>query len=331
MKRLPISLLAAALSVAGLHAQIPESLIPELSTSTTTSVNYDMDDISSFTLSSMDADWRNPGNGFSGQISYDVVAEHFMGLNIAYQFAPWIKVKAGVMKMQYIHELAYSPRTLECSGYSLGTSYLGGYTKDLCGLNSRARDVGVMLSGSLLKRNDRYLLSYTAGVFNGNAYSFKDDNHSKNFAASLLYSPTKHLNISAGTMIGKYSVDDNTLGDRNRYTIGVWYDDGQYFLKGENIYGKTGEMKSNGTSLMLGTWFNPNMAIAVRGDHFYKDLDDTKNSRINKVDVCFSHKLGKVFRYRFQYSHTFNADPAKDDVNMLTLSISMKFSTKDLK
>lgn len=331
MKRLPISLLAAALSVAGLHAQIPEGLVPELSTSTTTSVNYDMDDISSFTLSSMDADWRNPGNGFSGQISYDVVAEHFMGLNIAYQFAPWIKVKAGNMKMQYIHELAYSPRTLECSGYSLGTSYLGGYTKDLCGLNSRARDVGVMLSGNLLKTGDRYLLSYTAGVFNGNAYSFEDDNHSKNFAASLLYSPTKHLNISAGTMIGKYSVDENTLGDRDRYTVGVWYDDGQYFLKGENIYGKTGEMKSNGTSLMLGTWFNPNMAIAVRGDHFYKDLDDTKNSRINKVDVCFSHKLGKVFRYRLQYSHTFNADPAKDDVNMLTLSVSMKFNSKDLK
>ena len=330
MKQRLTTLLAAALTTAGLHAQIADAWIPELSTSTTTSVNYDMDDISSFTLSSMDADWRNPGNGFSGQISYDVVAEHFMGLNIAYRFAPWLQVKAGNMKMQYIHELAYSPRTLECAGYSLGTAYLGGYTRDLCGLNSRARDVGVMLSGSLLKHNDRYLLSYTAGVFNGNAYSFKDDNHSKNVAASLLYAPTSHLNISVGGMIGKYSVDENTLGDRNRFTVGVWYDDGKYFLKGENIYGKTDEMESNGTSLMLGTWFNPNMAIAVRGDNFYKDLDKS-SSRINKADICFSHKLGKVFRYRLQYSHTFYADKGVKDTNMLTLSVSMKFNAKDLK
>lgn len=322
--------LAVVLYSTGLHAQISEKWVPELSSSTTTSVNYDMHDISSFTLSSMDADWRNPGNGFSGQISYDVVAEHFMGLNIAYRFAPWIQIKAGNMKMSHIHELAYSPRTLEVAGYSLGTSYLGGYTKDLCGLNSRARDVGVMLSGDLIKKGDRYLLSYTAGVFNGNAYSFKDDNHSKNFAASLLFSPTQHLSISAGAMIGKYSIDENTLGDRDRYTVGVWYDDGKYFLKGENIYGKTSDMKSNGTSLMVGTWFRPNLGIAIRGDNFYKDLNDS-SSRINKADICFSHKLGKIFRYRIQYSHTFYADKDVKDTNTLTLSISMKFSSKDIK
>ena len=309
------------------QAQVPEALIPDLSTSTTTSVNYDMDKVSSFTLSSMDMDWRNPGKGFSGQISYDVVAKHFMGLNVAYRFADAFQLKAGIMKMAYITELSYSPRTLECCGYSLGTSYLGGYTKDLCGLQSRARDVGIMALGNLWKRDDRFLVSYTVGVFNGNAYSFKDDNNAKNFAASVLVYPTASLKLSMGTLLGKYTVDETgTLGDRNRFTAGLWYDEGKYFVKAENIYGKTGELQSNGSMLMAGLWFRKNMAVAVRGDNFFMDLHEA-SSRINKADICFSHTLGKIFRYRVQYGHTFYCDPDRKDSDVLTFS--MKFDSRN--
>ena len=52
-----------------------QSWFPELSTSTTTNFSWSGEKITNFTLSSMDADWRNAGNGFSGQISYDVVID----------------------------------------------------------------------------------------------------------------------------------------------------------------------------------------------------------------------------------------------------------------
>ena len=328
MRRLYILLLLLAAACPLGRAAIPEKLVPEFSTSTTTSVNHDMHKSSTFSLSSMDADWRNPGKGWSGQISYDVVAKHFMGLNVAYRFTPWLQLKAGEMKMSYLYELNFSPRTLEMCGYSLGTSYLGGYTRDLCGLSTRARDVGVCASGSFLSLGERYLFTYNIGIFNGNGYEWEDDDSRKNFSAMLVVSPAKNLRISLGGLLGRYTIskEEERYGDRNRLSAGVWYDDGKYFLKAENVYGKTASLKSNGTFLMTGIWFRKNMALALRGDYFLKDTSE-KDSAISKAEVCLSHVLTKNIRYRVQYSHTFNSSPGVKDVDTISLSVSFKFSS----
>ncbi len=323
--------MAGALLCLGVHAQ---GWIPELSTSTTTNFSYSGEKITNFTLSSMDADWRNRGNGFSGQISFDVVMKQFMGLNAAWRFAPWIQLKVGEQKHMYLNELSTSPRTLEVCGYSLGTSYLGGYTKDLCGLNTRARDWGITASGDLFKKGDRYLLSYNLGLFNGNGFSIKDDNEAKNLTGLLLARPTSTLTLSLGGMLGKYTVTGTDgashLGSRNRASAGVWFSNGTLILKSECVWGDTDGMQSVGAFLLAGWWFRPNMALSVRGDSFLKDLD-ISSSRISKTEICLTHTLGPVFRYRIQYGHTFNADPSVKDVNTLTVAISMKFSDKMLK
>jgi len=283
----------------------------------------------------MDADWRNRGNGFSGQISYDVVMKQFMGLNAAWRFAPWLQVKAGEQKHMYLNELSTSPRTLEVCGYSLGTSYLGGYTRDLCGYSTRARDWGVTLNGDLFKKGERYLMSYNVGVFNGNGFSLKDDNGAKNYTAMLLARPTSALTLSLGGLLGKYTVteaDGSTthLGNRNRASAGLWFNNQTVIVKSEAVWGDTDGMQSAGAFLLAGWWFRPNMAIAVRGDSFLKDLT-ISDSRISKAEICFSHTLGPVFRYRVQYGHTFNAAPGVKDLDTVTLSVSMKFSDKMLK
>ena len=308
--------------------------MPELSTSTTTNFSYSGEKITNFTLSSMDADWRNPGKGLSAQISYDVVMKQFMGLNAALRFAPWLQVKVGEQKHVYLNELSTSPRTLEVCGYSLGTSYLGGYTKDLCGYSTRARDWGITLNGDLIKRGDRYLLSYNIGVFNGNGFSIKDDNAAKNFTAMLLVKPTSSLAFSVGGLLGKYTVSEASgethLGTRNRASAGVWFNNQKFIVKSEAVWGDTDGMQSLGAFLLAGWWFRSNMAIAVRGDTFLKDMS-LADSRISKAEICFTQTIGPVFRYRVQYGHTFNAAPDVKDINTLTVAISMKFSTKMIK
>lgn len=333
MKRLVIFVTGLCLAF-GAHAQ-STTWKPELSTSTTTNFSYSGESITNFTLSSMDADWRNRGNGFSGQISYDVVMKQFMGLNAAWRFAPWLQVKAGEQKHMYLNELSTSPRTLEVCGYSLGTSYLGGYTRDLCGYSTRARDWGVTLNGDLFKKGERYLMSYNVGVFNGNGFSLKDDNGAKNYTAMLLARPTSALTLSLGGLLGKYTVtevDGSTthLGNRNRASAGLWFNNQTVIVKSEAVWGDTDGMQSAGAFLLAGWWFRPNMAIAVRGDSFLKDLT-ISDSRISKAEICFSHTLGPVFRYRVQYGHTFNAAPGVKDLDTVTLSVSMKFSDKMLK
>lgn len=320
-------------SIAG-TARAQSSWVPELSTSTTTNFSYSGEDITNFTISSMDADWRNRGNGFSGQISYDVVMKQFMGLNVAWRFTPGLQVKLGEQKHMYLNELSTSPRTLEVCGYSLGTSYLGGYTRDLCGYSTRARDWGITAAGDLFRKGDRYLFSYNVGIFNGNGFQIKDDNAAKNYTALLLFWPSSSLALSVGGILGKYTVAEATgqshLGNRNRLSAGVWYNGGNVFVKSEWIGGDTDGMKSSGAFLLAGLWFRSNMALAVRGDTFLKDCSSSM-SRISKAEICLTHTLGPVFRYRIQYGHTFNADPLVQDLNTVTLSVSMKFSDKNLK
>ncbi len=314
------------------HAQNFPSAVPELSTSTTTNFSLSGGKITNFTLSSMDADWRNSGNGFSAQISYDVVLKQFMGLNAAWRFAPWLQVKVGEQKTPYLYELNTSPRTLEVCGYSLGTSYLGGYTKDLCGLSTRARDWGVTAGGNLFRNGERYLLTYTLGVFNGNGFRIRDDDNIKNLTALLVLKPSGTLSITAGGLLGKYTVEDSVSGEtrpgnRNRLSGGVWYDDKKVFAKSEWVWGDTDGMISTGAFVLAGWWFRQNMAIAVRGDSFRQNRN-IPESRIRKTEICLTHTLGQVFRYRIQYGHTFNSLPGVKDQDALTLSISMKFSTK---
>lgn len=335
MKYKLLALLCFLRVVLSMDAQINPKWIPELSTSTTSNFNYDGGkDITNFTLSSMDADWKNSGNGFSAQISYDVVAKHMMGLNVAWQFTPWFKVTLGEMKVKFLNEFSYSPRTLEVCGYSQGISYLGGCTRDICGLSTRARDWGVTFSGNIGQHDNFYRFNYTLGIFNGNGYKIKDDNSAKNFTALFLYNFTASFKASIGGMLGKYTVEDSEtsshLGDRNRLAGGLWYDDGRFFAKAEAVYGKTDRRESSGIFLLTGLWVRPDMAFAFRGDTFLMD-NSSSDTRTTNADICFSHKLGQVFRYRVQYRHTFNTNPDTKDSNILSLSVSMKFSSRQMK
>ncbi len=316
-------------------ARKPEKFMPVLSSSSLASVSYSDGSFSNFNLSSMDMDWKDNGvKGFSAQISFDLVAKHFMGLNVAYRFAPWLIVKVGEQKMVFFNEITTSPRVLEASGYSLGMSYLGGYTKDICGYGTRSRDWGITAAGNLFQVNGRYIVTYNAGVWQGNGYSPKDDNGVKNLTFLLTVSPFRNFKISAGGMLGKYSIADGEkatrLGDRNRLSGGLWYDDGKYFLKSETVYGKTDALESWGAFVLSGFWFRPNMAIALRGDTFLMDITSNE-SRISKLELCFSHKITSVLRYRLQLGHTFNASPELNDANTISLGVSYKFSTGSVK
>lgn len=331
MKRAKIILvifcLLASCTVAS-SQKISEKIVPTLTTSSLVSVSYNGEKVNNFNLSTMEAEWKDNGRkGFTGQISFDMVVKHLMGLYAGYRFSPALLVKAGQQKMYFFHEITDSPRTLEASGYSMGMNYLGGYLYDLCGLNSRSRDWGVTASGDLfLRENGKGRLSYYLGVFQGNGYSLKDDNGTKNFTGLLLFRPWQPLTVSVGGMWGKFTAataGDARLAARNRLSGSVFYDDGKYFFKSETVYGETDARQSWGVYALSGCWFRPDMALALRADHFQSDLS-LSESAITKLDLCFSHVVSRAFRYRVQYSRSFLADR---QTNTFSMGISMRFST----
>ena len=308
--------------------KISDKMFPTLTSSSLVSVSYSGEKVNNFNLATMEAEWKDNGKkGFTGQISFDMVVKHFMGLYAGYRFSPELLVKVGQQKMFFFNEITTSPRTLEASGYSMGMNYLGGYLYDLCGLNSRSRDWGISASGDLF-RNDggTGLISYYLGLYQGNGYSLKDDNNAKNLTGLFLVRPWKQLTLSVGGMSGKYTAEGENgsyLAERNRLSGSVFYDDGKYFFKGETVYGKTDRKESLGAYALTGFWFRQDMALALRADRFNRDIS-SKDNAVTKLDLCFSHVVSRAFRYRLQYSRTFLSGKQTSTISM---GVSLRFST----
>ena len=315
----------------GLPAQtLGEWLRPSLSSSTYVTESY-VSQTGKFRNSTLSALSATFGGGTPVQfaLSYDVIGARFMGCEVAWKPRPEFGLRVGIQRMPFLLETTYSPRVLEAIGFSQAASYLGGYSSDLTGKNSRSRDCGVVAEGSFLPRQGYSVISYVAGVFNGNGYSFRDDNGAKDFQGRLVIQPFADWKISLGAMFGQYTVEADRLGKRNRLTAGFWYDNGKWFFRSEDIYGLTDRLRSNGISALGGCWFRSNMALSARYDRFRTDLSDA-SSVITKAQVCFSHMLipSRDISYRVQYGHTFYADPALDDADQISLCLIFRFSAQ---
>ena len=313
----------------GMFAQQADAwLHPELSSSTYLTGSY-VTDPGEGRLSALSALSATLGRGsaLEASLSFDVVQKKLMGYELSWHPVPALRVRAGVQRMPFLMETTYSPRVMEAVGYSQSASYLGGYSRDLTGRNSRSRDCGVAVEGSFWPKDGGFnLLSFVAGVFVGNGYSFKDDNRAKDFQGRIVLQPDRRWKFSAGTMIGRYG--EETLV-RNRITTGFWFDDGQWFIRGENIYGNTDGLLSDGFFVLGGCWFRPTMALSARCDRFQTDLSDSETIT-TQAQVCFSHILSadRNFSYRLQYGHAFHSDPSVADSSTLSCCLIFRFGAR---
>ncbi|MBQ6577537.1 MAG: hypothetical protein IJL91_07305 [Bacteroidales bacterium] len=272
-------------------------------------------------------------------IAYDVIQSKFMGMEALFRIDPRFRIRAGIQRMVFLHETTYSPSVLEAIGFSQGASLLGGYSGDLTGINSRSRDCGILAEGDLVRDGERPVLSYWAGVFNGNGYSFKDNNRSKDFQGKILFAPWQSLKFSLGVMKAKYSpiledgsYDRDILLRRDRMTAGIWGDWGNFFLFGENIYGRTGDSRNECAFLLGGFRPKANLAFSARMDYSDASIGGDVDDRILKPQACFTHFLkGTALSYRIQYGRTIFGDPEKEDYGQISFCLILKLgmSLKD--
>lgn len=289
-----------------------------------------------FTLAMLRAGFGAEQDPFKVTLIYDIPSTRFLTVEAQWQPIPQIGIRAGLQKMLFMTETTYAPYLLGMIGYSQAASYLGGYSSDVTGISSRSRDVGIVLQGSFFPTNHGVpRLSYAVGVFNGNGYSFRDNNRAKDIHARLHFVPVRGLRISAGFMTGYYSPlgehlvgghhhTDEDLACRHRITGGVWYDSPKWFLRAENVYGVTDGMRSDGVMAMAGWTFRPRLQLAARVDHFQRDLSDSL-SGCTKADICFTHNLlsdGTIF-YSIQYGHTFYSDPNIKGLDTITICLNI--------
>ena len=262
----------------------------------------------------------NAGGKLEAGLGYDIIDKNLVNCELVWRPLSWLNVRAGIQRSIYLYETTYSPRFLEAVGYSQSALYLGGYSRDLSGKNSRSRDCGITLEGAVSER-----FSYAVGVFNGNGYSFKDDNQAKDIAARFILKPADGLKLSLAGMKGWISNGEG-LSHRDRISTAAWYDGPRFFARAENIFGRTGTLQSDGIFLLAGYWINDRMALSARYDRFQEDLSQGNTARTN-LECCFTHMLlRKDISYRIQYTHTFLS--SSSDRNLLSVCLILRLSSR---
>ncbi len=296
------------------------------------------EDVASKTHSDLSATF-NSGGEVELFVEYDMVNRQLCGGKLTYHRTDWLTFYAGILKNPYIAELSISPRNLEAVGYSMAAGYLGGYGSDLSGISARGRDIGLLADARFFKMDKNFsILRAQLGVFNGNGFSFRDNDNHKDVSGRIDLKPAKDWTVSVGAMYGKYSIHDGrgkvyrttdenvTTTSRSRISTALWFDNSKGFLRLENVYGKTDGMRSNNISCLLGWWINQHLSPSARYESFKKDLDDN-GSRTSIAALCLTYKFNKDINVRCQFNHKWFSD-GTDAMNSVSLALNVKLNYK---
>ena len=192
---------------------------------------------------------------------------------VKYKVSPAFAIQLGQFKTPFSIESPINPVNLEIFDYGEIIQALVGY-KDVCGVGSLGRDLGIMATGSLLpvetRNGDKFgLVDYSIGVFNGNGANEKDNNNRKDIVGRLDIHPwVKTLTLSGSYYYGKYYKDEAYNGVRNRWAAGLQYNDNKFLLRSEFISGATGYVHDYLDNPSFPVIYNCSGLYAVTGYNF---------------------------------------------------------------
>jgi len=239
---------------------------------------------------------------------------------LKYKACDEFAIQVGQFKIPFSIESPINPLNLEIFDYGEAIQGLVGY-KDVCGVGSLGRDLGIMATGSLFpvetQNGDKFgIVDYSIGVFNGNGANQLDNNNRKDIVGRLEVHPgLKALTLSGSYYYGKYTKDDNVNCTRDRWAAGAQYNDGNLVIRGEYIGGTTGVahtvipedlgyFNSNGYYGVIGYNFQAGeqkIMPVLRYEHFTKDASITKGGT-NWYTVGINYWPLKSVNFKLDYS-----------------------------
>lgn len=276
----------------------------------------------------------------SFRLQADFTSPKLIDAFIKYRFNKLVNLQVGQFKTPFTLENPYSPLNLESIENAQAITKLAGY-KDVSGVSSYAngRDIGVQISGSAFQKNGKWdVLTYYAGIFNGNGINTKDCNTDKDLAARIELRPiVEELVLSGSIYNGNYAINGKNA-DRNRYSAGLEYKNKKLTIRSEYLNGETGisdgtsinNLKSNGFYAVAGYWFNftsnglsQKIRPVVRYD-FYDNNSDVDN------DEAYAYMIGLDWwpeqNLRFFVNYTLKDQKKHENLgHSLSAMMSIKF------
>jgi hypothetical protein len=239
----------------------------------------------------------------------------------------------GQAKIPFSLENLTSSNKLELIDRSQAVEALVARGKDVGG-NQNGRDLGIQLGGTILKLNDRPIVDYRLGVYNGSGINVADNNEKKDFATRLILHPVAGLDVSAALYNGSRYIAEVKTGtfvttpaknvDRDRYGFDLNYDLNNLALRGEYIHGTDDQIDREGYYFQAGYYFLQKKFQLIAKYDFY-DADKSKADNASTWYV-----LGANYNFnsnvRLQANYTFKQEEGKSiDNNFASIQFQVGF------
>ncbi|MDR2085005.1 MAG: OprO/OprP family phosphate-selective porin [Bacteroidales bacterium] len=305
-----------------------QSMLPKISGLINFRYQYG-DDINSFDVRRARIDFRGDLSPvFDYRLQFEFASDAFLlDAYVRAKIKPWLHIQVGEFKIPFTMENPYSPQNLEFIDNSMSTIKLCSY-QDISGMKSNGRDVGIMVSGSLFKADGFYMLQYDLGVFNGSGINIRDKDKAKDVVGRISFNPIKHLTISASGYLGKFEVDtddaENVLSRRDRWSLGIRYDDKKVVARAEYVGGNTGGVKSDGFYVLAGYTFFGRLMPAIRYDFFRNDINSPETYQTDYT-VGLNYWATKFLRCQVNYIYKTHSHNADSNSNLVSAMITLSF------
>jgi len=149
----------------------------------------------------------------------------------------YLNFTIGQAKVPFSLENLTSSNKLELIDRSQVVEAMAARGKDVAG-NHNGRDIGIQLGGTVLKINERTIIDYRLGVFNGSGINATDKNETKDIAARLVIHPVEGLDIGGAWYDGMMNIGDTVNYERNRIGFDLNYNWKNLAVRSEYIQGK---------------------------------------------------------------------------------------------
>lgn len=268
-------------------------------------------------------------------------------------YAEWTRHKAFRVRVGQFQR----PFSFESTIHPISQGFfdLADVIKQLTGFGDRAgekssagRDIGVQVQGDILPNSeDRALLHYQVGVFNGEGINSKDKNNRKDVAASVWVMPIEgmRLGVSGWTgSHGKMIVTDGAGGTKegnvplNRYCFSVEYDKNDYTFRAEYIHSQgwgTGVIGSNVIDYSLGDkadgWYALGMVPVIKKKLQVKARYQTYRpskqwgSSKSLYEVGINYFIYKNIQLNFEYARLNDRTRDRHNYNLMDVQLDFRF------
>ena len=249
----------------------------------------------------------------------ELVSPALMDLYLRYKPLRALNFQLGQFKLPFsIENTEYPPLKIEFIDYPLALTRLVSFN-DVCGMTgATGRDLGLMAYGGFFAREGYDILSYNVGVFNGEGINTLDANKSKDLVARLTVRPVAGLQIAGSYYWGEYGKE---YLRRIRYGAGIGYDRGIGVARSEYIYGRTGDLRSDGWYVMGGLRAARRWLFAVRCEAFTENRDDSDTRQMNYT-AGITWQPVKHLRCQLNYTYEHYSAPAAADRHVVAVMMS---------